>query len=170
MGMESDGRCLPAPGITHPPTLAPMSRTAMTRALDRPAGLGLVGLLFVLLLGIVGMHGVGPHGLDSGEHHQLLPVVVSDVASDDGSHATMAAVVAVAHEPVDVVGTADDIGRGMVVLCLAALFALSIFLQRALAAARRPTSRPPMRSACVRVGNARGPDPPSLAQLSLLRC
>ena len=148
-----------------------MGLTAVTRALGRPAGWVLAGLLFVLLVGIVGMHGLGPHGASSIGHHEAGLQAGGDGGAEVGGiDPTMAVVVAVDHQSTEVSGAADEHGSAIVELCLAVLLGLATFFLLLGATGRRRTSVLPAHPHQTWAGRGRAPVPRSLAQLSLLRC
>lgn len=148
-----------------------MGLTAVARALGRPAGWVLAGLLFVLLLGIVGMHGLGPHGASSVGHHGAGLVADGDGGAEvGGNDPMMAAVVAVDHQSTEVSGSADEHSSAIVELCLAVLLCLATLLALLGAAGRRQTSVLPAHPHQTWAGRGRAPVPRSLSQLSLLRC
>jgi hypothetical protein len=137
----------------------------------RSPGWGLAGLLFLLVLGIIGMHGVGPHGVGAGGH--VVPALVTAstaVVAEHGDHPVTAGAFAVADSdgPLKAVPGNGEHGPGLLELCMAVLLGFAVLLLIALAVGGRPAHIPP-----IRIGmrsRAHRPVPPSLTGLSLLRC
>ncbi len=132
-------------------------------------------LLGALLLGIIGMHGLSPHGAVGAGHD--LHLVTAATATHPGAPPPMTAMAAatidrasprtsVASGPIS-----DGMGGGMEEVCVAVLIGFAVLLLVARGVGGRADSllpAPPCR---------RGPPPlhrilrpPSLEQLSLMRC
>jgi len=146
-----------------------MPTTTSTPAPGAQGGL-LVALLFLLLTGVLGMHGWGPHGVATAGH---MPSAHSGgPASVEHQAAAMAAVVgetaSPAVQPLD--GSPDPGGLSPAGLCVAVLSTLGLVLLLLRAVHRRAAPPlPPSPPWHARKVNRRDRDPPSLARLSVLR-
>jgi hypothetical protein len=140
------------------------------RPIERQRGVScglFVALVFVVVSGVLGMHGVGSHGVSGADHMpgmHTTNVAVSDhemvVALDEAISATVPLVV----RRVD--GAAMSLGE----LCVAVLSALGLVLLLLQALRRHfAIAPPPSRLLHVRKLSGRDRDPPSLARLSVLR-
>jgi uncharacterized protein DUF6153 len=127
-------------------------------------------MLFLLLTGVLGMHGWGAHGVASAGHmpsaHGGGPAGVEHPAV--AMAAAVGETASPAMRPLD--GGADHGGMSLAGLCVAVLSALGsvLLLLRALRrrAAEQLPSAPPWHARRV---PGRDRDPPSLARLSVLR-
>ena len=142
-----------------------------------PAGRGdphrlLVAVLFVVLAGVLGMHGWGSHGV-AGAGHTTSGHHSGVTAEPEHRGVTIALTVGdgratAAPAPT---GSRHSSGMGLTDLCVAVLSGLGFVVllllrsRRPLAAALMPTLRP-WHSPTLR---GRDRDPPSLARLSVLR-
>lgn len=125
---------------------------------------GLLGAaLFVLIAGLVGMHGLGSPGIGDTDHGHVPPSWSLSMHEGIGAGTAQPSLAA----------DADRDSSGFGEFCLAVLNTVGLALLLALASRRGhehtslPSRVPLARSAVPR---ARGPDPPSLAALSVLRC
>jgi hypothetical protein len=142
-------------------------------------------VLGAVLLGIAAMHGLAPHGAFGHEagHEPVVRVaaVHADVAPPThGAHASGSAVwqsATVAGLDAGLpgegsVGQSTPVGTGALQACVVVLLVVGAVL---LARSRRSTRpallvpRPPSRASMASY-RLRDPDPPSLAQLAVLRC
>jgi Family of unknown function (DUF6153) len=128
-----------------------------------------VALFALVLLGVLGMHGLTSHGVMNGEHVELGAITggmdmsqISDAECDTSACSRQESFAARGD---------DGAEMGFVTLCLAILSGVAIGLILGLLALRR--AAPELRARTVEVlarGHTSGPDPPSLHELSLLRC
>jgi hypothetical protein len=146
--------------------MPPATTTAHPRG--APSGL-LVAVLFVLLTGVLSMHGWGTHGIASAgdtpsAHHSGLAepqhaAVIASVVGESASADTPA-----------LTGVPNSAGMHLAGLCLAVISNLGLVLMLLRALGRRaPLRLSPPRPWHVRRDPGRDRDPPSLARLSVLR-
>jgi hypothetical protein len=125
-----------------------------------------IGLLGVLLLGVLAMHGLASH-YSTGDVHGEIGATASipDLSSPGGMSPADTCEAPACHEG------GDDSHSGLLTLCMAVLVGIAVVLiltvvvTRHSALSRWTSLRQPVKQ--VRLG---GPDPPTLYQLSLLRC
>lgn len=120
------------------------------------------GLVAAALLGVLAMHGVGSHGVHGAEGN-MAPTAHSSAGLDHMA-------VSVTHEAASP-SPIHERGLGLEVLCVATLvgFVLALRLLLRVRSAADRWRRVRHAYAMVRP-RARGPDPPTLARLSILRC
>lgn len=128
-----------------------------------PTGLLAVGL-FVVVAGLLGMHGLASHGASAGGHGPAAhpSVDVSDQpAGSVSAHAAVAATYALDLQ-------LPRNGKSLAGLCLAVLSALTLAFGWAVL--HRPGPGPwPARQRRIAATAGRGREPPSLSHLSVLR-
>lgn len=119
------------------------------------------GLVAATLVGLVAMHGLGSHGVHGADSDQA--AMTHGVASVEDMLVPMADEVA---SPMPAHG-----GLGLEVLCVAILGGLGVVLGllRRIRSATDPRESGSRSYSLVRP-RARDPDPPTLAELSILRC
>jgi hypothetical protein len=146
-----------------------MPTTISAHARGAPSGL-LVVLLFLLLTGVLGMHGWGSHGVAGAGH--------TPVAHDSGLAGLQHPAVAIARvvgeaassAPPLLNGSTDRQGMVLAGLCVAVLSTVGLVLLLLRAVRRRAAvPLPSPRLSHARRVNQRDRDPPSLARLSVLR-
>jgi len=140
-------------------------------AMRNPHRWNRMGLVVVVLLGVLAMHGLGPHGtatsgsgLAAAGHG--IAMATSDLpAMPDETEAG-------ANHGVQAGPPGDaSSGHSLVELCLAVLLGLGIALLALAARGRRSRAWAAVPGLLGRrLAHFRSPDPPSLSQLSLLRC
>lgn len=157
-----------------------------------PRGWITVGLFVVLVLGVLGMHGLAAHGVPGAGHHggaqaaalphaepQAPPTALASATHADdtttaGCQCDAGPTTTALSSAVRVDGAGESTGghgAGLLELCLAVLTGIVLVLLLTAAIVRAPLGRLRRASTqAVRVLRARAPDPPSLHQLSLLRC
>jgi hypothetical protein len=130
----------------------------------------LVALLFLLLAGVLGMHGWGSHGITSGGHmpsaHHRGPAELRHAA------VTIGGVVAehISADTPALTSSPDPGGMPLVDLCIAVLSPVGfVLLLLATLRWRTPQPLPPALRWNPRRALGRDRDPPSLAGLSVLR-
>ena len=129
-----------------------------------------VGAFIVLVMGILGMHGLALHGTGMSSHAGLA-VPIAEQLDADSHHASTTVVPD--HVAADAGGGESD-SHGMVGMCIAALVGLSLALLLFLTRTRdrRPwwtVPSSPLRFAFPAAACAHDP-PPDIHKLSLLRC
>jgi hypothetical protein len=146
-----------------------MIATAPAQVRKARAGGLLAGMLFVVLAGVLGMHGLGSHGVGGLTHMATATHVAMDRGLDDvdltGPNAASPPVAAALEG-----GDRHGMGMGLGELCVAVLSALGLVV---LLAGRR-CGRGQVRPFLVALSRAplpraRDPDAPSVTQLSVLR-
>jgi len=145
-----------------------MPTTTSAYSRGAPGGV-LVALLFLLLTGVLGMHGWGSHGVTGGGH-----MPSADDSSPAGMEHPAVAMAVVVGESASssmrlLSGGASHSGMSLAALCVAVLSTLGLVLL--VGALRRRAAIPLLSSPLphTRGVNARDRDPPSLARLSVLR-
>jgi hypothetical protein len=144
-----------------------MTTTCSVHRRGAPGGL-LVALLFIVVAGVLGMHGLGSHGLSAAH---LRVVHNSSIAVGDHQMVRPAVLGVAASAAVQSAGRGiDHNGMSLGELCVAVLSALGLLLLLISALRPRQDVLPPRsRPWRVRRVSGRDRDPPSLAQLSVLR-
>jgi hypothetical protein len=130
----------------------------------------LVALLFLLLAGVLGMHGWGSHGVTSGGH--VPSAHHTGLAELQHAAVTVGGVVGegMSADPPTLAGRPDFGGMPLVGLCVAVLSPVGfVLLLLAALRWRAPLPLPPARPWHSRRARGRDRDPPSLARLSVLR-
>jgi MYXO-CTERM domain-containing protein len=151
-----------------------MNVAARSRAASPSLGWALRGLLLVLLLGIFGMHALSPHGSEASAHSATQsgpPLAGHGAAAGDmppdgsGKPAQLEMV------PVTVSSEGSDPGGSTTELCLAVLLGLGLAALLALAASRRSVRLRIRPAVWLPLSRSQFlPRPPTLSELSLLRC
>jgi hypothetical protein len=128
-----------------------------------------IGLLGILLLGVLAMHGLASHYATGVGHSEVgataniletsSPVGISQPDPCD-CHAEQVVVAAGGHNTV----------TGLLTICVAVLVGIAVLLIAALVVTRRFAFQWPRLHQQVKPVRLGGPDPPTLYQLSLLRC
>jgi hypothetical protein len=133
-----------------------------------------IGLLAILLLGVLAMHGLASHLVPGVGHGEMGAVIRSlEMPSAVGpSHEDMCEASVCPTERLAAAGAGgQSTGTGLLTLCIAVLVGVATLLILALVAARHSAPHRWVRihhpMMPIRCG---GPDPPSLHELSLLRC
>jgi len=146
-----------------------MPTTTSAYSRGAPGGV-LVALLFLLLTGVLGMHGWGSHGVASAGH--MPPAHSGGLVGVEHQAVAMAGVVGESASPAASLldGGVGRAGMALAGLCVAVLSTLGLVLLLLRALRRRaaipPPPSPPWHARRV---NRRDRDPPSLARLSVLR-
>ena len=139
-----------------------------------PAGWVRAAVLTMLLFGIVSMHGLAAHGWRSGSHSTEMAVVSAGPLLADQAEPTMMdepATGEAGHSAQSPDQGSGDHHLGMVGACIVALVGLALALSMALVRQYRTLwSIPPRVWLRTRPPRSRLPRPPTLAELSLLRC
>lgn len=163
-----------APGLLQ---LGAMSTTTRPVRAHRPTRWAMVGALVLLAMGIIGMHGLGLHEARAAGHAGSSTPVTSPLAADSSHPAADSASMAASEDPPSrpVPDESGHHGSSVLEVCIAALVGLGLLLVLARAAARRSWLTAPLAALAARraafPARARAHDPPpSLAELSLLRC
>jgi hypothetical protein len=144
-----------------------------TDGLFRTPGYATIGVFAILLLGVLGMHGLASHVVPGVGHGEMDAAIGTlDVPAAIGtSHDVCQASVCPTARLVDASDGGRSPGTGLLTLCVAVLVGASGLLILALVAARLfvPHRWIRIRQSIMPVWCG-GPDPPSLHELSLLRC
>jgi len=159
--------------VTH--RLTPAMNLSELFAQRNPAGWVRAAVLTMLLFGIVSMHGLAAHGWPSGSQRTEMPVVSAGPALADQAQPTMMddepATGAAGHGAQSSDQGDGDHHVGMVGACIVALVGLALALAVALVRKYRTLWRvPPRLRLKTSRPRSRPPRPPTLAELSLLRC
>ena len=139
-----------------------------------PAGWGRAAVLTMVLFGILGMHGLAAHCCPSGSHGTEMTVVSAGPLRADKAEPTVMrepAASEAGHRALSSDQGADDHGLGMIGICIVALAGLALTLSIALVRKHRTLWRISPR-VWLRTPRPRSrlQRPPTLAELSLLRC
>jgi hypothetical protein len=146
-----------------------MIATARAQVRKARAGGLLAGMLFIVLAGVVGMHGLGPHGVGGLTHMATTTHAAMDPGHRDvgltGPNAAGPSLAAVLEG-----GDRHGPGMGLGELCVAVLSALGLAVLLAGRHCGRGRVRPLLAGASrAPLPRARDPDAPSVMQLSVLR-
>jgi hypothetical protein len=125
-----------------------------------------IGLLGTLLLGVLAMHGLASHSVTGVGHGETgATASTSDMSSPDRVSETDPCEAPACHKG------RHDASTGLLTLCMGVLVGIAVLLILVLVATRNSAlarwTRIHQRIRPTRIG---GPDPPTLYQLSLLRC
>jgi Family of unknown function (DUF6153) len=126
-----------------------------------------IGLLGTLLLSVLAMHGLGSHYVIGAGHGEIGLAAAStpDMSSTDRVSQTDPCKAPACHKG------RHDASTGLLILCTAVLVGIAVLLILALVATRHSAlSRWTRIHQRIRTTGIGGPDPPTLYQLSLLRC
>ena len=160
-----------------------MSLSTVSAGRGRPVAWPRAGILTVVLLGILGMHGLAAHCPPSGDDlGEVSTVSMGSHGPDQADVLMLGSVAPVAtdqvaapseHQPerAPAEGSSGLNGMGLVGACIVALVGLGLVLAIARARGHRAWWASPIstRQILTRV-RSRLPRPPTLAELSLLRC
>ena len=140
------------------------SATTGTRRRRTPRGLFIAGL-FLVVTGVLGMHGLTSHGGASADH---LPAAQHVAADAQMAESTLGQLDAATNQLVNRPVPSD--AKSLAALCVAVLLtALALLLRSVSLSGRNPRLPLASRRCLLRIGG-RGREPPFLSRLSVRRC